>query len=255
YRARQMSDKITENDRPEAPPADGAGEPTIVDEAAAGDAEQDAEIAIEVEAPEGEGGVQEEAPTDPVAELEGRVAALELEKKETFDRLLRATADLDNYRKRARRDVDDAKIAAKGNVLKEMLPVVDNLERAVQHAESSGDGGGEAILEGVRLVLRQFLQAFERCDVTPLESLGQPFDPNLHEAVGQAETDDYPPGTVCQELQRGYKIGDRLLRPALTVVARPVSEPAEPAGPNGHDTSEGDPDPTAGSGEPETDAE
>lgn len=251
-----MSDKITENDRPETP-EQGDGEPTVVDEAAAGGAEQDDQIAIEVEAPDGgeqEGGEQAAAPADPVAELEARAATLELEKKETFDRLLRATADLDNYRKRARRDVDDAKVAAKGNVLKEMLPVVDNLERAVQHAEASGDGGGEAILEGVKLVLRQFLQAFERCDVTPLESLGQPFDPNLHEAVGQAETDDYPPGTVCQELQRGYKIGDRLLRPALTVVARPVSEPAEPSGPNGHDTGADDSGSTVGS-EPETDAE
>jgi molecular chaperone GrpE len=219
-----MSDKVTEN---ETPAGEGDGELAVVDDAGA-EAADDAGIAIEVEAPAAE---------DPVATLEARVATLEVEKKETFDRLLRATADLDNFRKRARRDVDDAKVAGKGSVLKEILPVVDNLERALQHSEASQERGTEGIVEGVKLVLRQFLQALERCDVTPLESLGQPFDPNLHEAVGQAETDEYPPGAVCQELQRGYKIGDRLLRPALTVVAKRPAEAAEPAGPNGHDTS------------------
>lgn len=236
-------------------PGEG-GEPT--------EPNDDAGIAIEVDEPAAETEAAAAVPADPIAELEARVATLEQEKKETFDRLLRATADLDNFRKRARRDVDDAKVAAKGAVLKEMLPVVDNLERALQHAEAAGEAGGEGILEGVRLVLRQFLQAFERCDVTPLESLGQPFDPNLHEAVGQAETDDYPPGAVCQELQRGYKIGDRLLRPTLAVVAKAVPEPVESAGPNGHDTSDdaglapseapGEPTPDA-SGDPESGSE
>jgi molecular chaperone GrpE len=213
-----MSDKVTENEAPDGPEIEAG--------------EDDAGIAIEVEPPDAE----PEAPADPIAVLEARVAALELDKKETFDRLLRATADLDNYRKRARRDVDDARIAGKGGVLTEMLPVVDNLERALQHSESATESAG--IVEGVKLVLRQFLQALERCDVTPLEALGQAFDPNLHEAVGQLETDDYPPGAVCQELQRGYKIGDRLLRPALIVVAKAPVEPEAEVGPNGHDREE-----------------
>jgi molecular chaperone GrpE len=98
-----------------------------------------------------------------------------------------------------------------------MLPVVDNLERAIEHAASLGDKN--PIVEGVQLVLRQFTTAFERLEVTQVEAMGKPFDPNMHEAISQAESDE-PPGTVVQVLQRGYKSGDRLLRPALVVVAK-----------------------------------
>jgi molecular chaperone GrpE len=155
--------------------------------------------------------------------LEARIANLEKDKKENWDRYLRAAADLENLRKRQKREIDDAKLESKGRVLKEMLPVVDNLERAIEHAAQSGSN---PIIEGVQLVLRQFLTAFERLDVMPVEAAGQPFDPNLHEAISQQES-DAPPGTVVQVLQRGYKAGDRLLRPALVVVAksRPASAP------------------------------
>ena len=87
----------------------------------------------------------------------------------------------------------------------------------LEHA--TAQAGTNPIVEGVQLVLRQFLTAFERLDVTPVEAAGQPFDPNLHEAISQQES-DAPPGTVVQVLQRGYKSGDRLLRPALVVVAK-----------------------------------
>jgi len=103
-----------------------------------------------------------------------------------------------------------------------MLPVVDNLERAIEHATTQA--GTNPIVEGVQLVLRQFLTAFERLEVTPVEAAGQPFDPNLHEAISQQES-DAAPGTVVQVLQRGYKSGDRLLRPALVVVAKAKSTP------------------------------
>jgi molecular chaperone GrpE len=167
--------------------------------------------------------VEVEAPGDATADLESRLAAAEKEKKENWDRYLRAAADLENLRKRQRREVEDAKFEAKQKVLKEMLPVVDNLERAIEHA-SSADGAAQAIIEGVQLVLRQFSTAFERLDVTALEAANQPFDPNLHEAISQADSDQ-PPGTVVQVLQRGYKTGERLLRPALVVVAK--AKPAE----------------------------
>jgi molecular chaperone GrpE len=156
-------------------------------------------------------------------ELEARIAALEKEKKENWDRYLRAAADVENLRKRQKREMDDVRLESKGRVLKEMLPVVDNLERAIEHATSQA--GTNPIVEGVQLVLRQFLTAFERLDVTPVEAAGQPFDPNLHEAISQQES-DAPPGTVVQVLQRGYKSGDRLLRPALVVVAKAKSAPA-----------------------------
>ncbi len=183
-------------------------------------------IPVEVEAPVGEvAEVAEAAPVDRVAELEAKVVALEKEKKENWDRYLRSAADLENLRKRTKREAEDAKFEAKGKVLKEMLPVVDNLERAIEHAAQGSeeiDPVLRPIVEGVQLVLRQFTTAFERLDVTAVEALNQPFDPNLHEAISQMESDQ-PPGTVVQVLQRGYKSGDRLLRPTLVVVAKAKS--------------------------------
>lgn len=176
------------------------------------------DVVVEVEAP------STDAQPARVAELEAKVAQLEKEKKDTWDRLIRATADLENQRKRARRDVDDAKFDTKVRTLKEMLPVVDNLERAAEHAEKAGKEGADAsMLEGIRLVLRQFHSAFERLEVQAIDALNQPFDPNLHEAISQAES-DAAPGTVVSVLQRGYRTGDKLLRPSLVVVAKAKSE-------------------------------
>jgi molecular chaperone GrpE len=185
-----------------------SGEPNQDDQKPAEEQAQAAEIPVEVEAP---------AQQDPVAELKAKLEAAEKEAKDNKDRWLRAAADLENTRKRTKREIDEAKTDAKFKVLKEMLPVVDNLERAIEHA----GGGGEKnpIVEGVQLVLRQFTTAFERLEVTPIDAMGQPFDPNLHEAISQQESDQ-PPGTVVQVLQRGYRSGDRLLRPALVVVAK-----------------------------------
>jgi molecular chaperone GrpE len=151
-----------------------------------------------------------------VAQLLQRIDALEIEKKEYWDKLLRTAADLENLRKRQRREVDEARLDTKSRVLKEILPVVDNLERAL--TVTANDGA--AVLDGVRLVQRQFLQALERLEVTPIEAERQPFDPNLHEAISQQESDEHPAGTVMTVLQRGFKAGDRLLRPSLVVVAK-----------------------------------
>jgi molecular chaperone GrpE len=186
-------------------------------DAAAADRDPGGELNIGVEVD------TSEVPGARIAQLEAAVAKLEVEKKENFDKYLRAVADLENYRKRNKRDLDDARAEAKTKVLKEMLPVVDNLERAVEHAEKSQDPG--AVVDGIRLVLRQFLTAFERVDVTPVDAANQPFDPNLHEAISQQETDEFPPGTVVTVLQRGYRLGDRLLRPALVVVAKAKPAP------------------------------
>lgn len=195
----------------DAAPADSAGEVAQNAENA-----EHATLPVEVEAPT--------STPDASAELEAKIAGLEKEKKDNWDRYLRAAADLENLRKRQKREVDDAKLESKGRVLKEMLPVVDNLERAIEHA--TAQAGTNPIVEGVQLVLRQFLTAFERLEVTPVEANGQPFDPNLHEAISQQESDQAP-GTVVQVLQRGYKSGDRLLRPALVVVAKAKAAPAE----------------------------
>ena len=192
------------------------GEPTAAPEAAVAD------TAGEV-AEHGAQPAEVEAAAPATSELEAKIAGLEKDKKDNWDRYLRAAADLENLRKRQKREMDDVRLESKGRVLKEMLPVVDNLERAIEHATSQA--GTNPIVEGVQLVLRQFLTAFERLDVTPIEAGGQPFDPNLHEAISQQESDQAP-GTVVQVLQRGYKSGDRLLRPALVVVAKAKAVPA-----------------------------
>lgn len=173
-------------------------------------ANPDAGIPVEVVSGDPSGGTAE------VSELLARIEKLEAEKKENWEKVLRTAADLENLRKRQRRELEDTKHETKTRVLREMLPVADNLERAL--AVSTGEV--DAVLDGVRLVQRQFLQALERLEVVPIEAEGQPFDPNLHEAISQQETDAHPPGTVMSVLQRGYKASDRLLRPSLVVVAK-----------------------------------
>jgi molecular chaperone GrpE len=195
------------------PTQDGAGDDSV--------------IPVEVDAPDPAApaaAAAPAAPVDPVAALELKIAALEKEKKDNWDRYLRAAADLENTRKRTKRELEDARFETKTKVMKEMLPVVDNLERAIEHAGSTaGDPAAKAIVEGVQLVLRQFQTAFERLEISAIEAQGQPFDPNLHEAISQQESDQ-PAGTVVQVLQRGYRSGDRLLRPALVVVAKAKAE-------------------------------
>jgi molecular chaperone GrpE len=206
-----------------------SGEPSKDDPKPPADAEANATptandsggvIPVEVEAPADEAPAEVLAP-DPLAELEKKLAQTEKEKKENWDKYLRSAADVENLRKRQKRELEDAKFDTKNKVLKEMLPVVDNLERAIEHAGGAGeaDQNLRPIVDGVQLVLRQFSTAFERLDVTPIDAMGQPFDPNLHEAISQQESDQ-PPGTIVQVLQRGYRAGDRLLRPTLVVVAK-----------------------------------
>lgn len=209
----------------ESPPNDPAAAPPA---AAAAESEV---IPVEVEAAEGAPAAEKpaekpEKPEKTVAELEAKIASLEQARKETWDRYLRSAADLENLRKRTKRELDDARQDAKTKTLKEMLPVVDNLERAIEHAAK--DTATNPIVEGVQLVLRQFQTAFERLDVVAVDAQDKPFDPNLHEAISQQESETAAPGTIVQVLQRGYKIGERLLRPALVVVAKPpVPKPAE----------------------------
>ncbi len=200
---------------PAKPDGTPSGGDNLEDQAA----DQSGVIPVEVEPPDSPAGSAEAQPAEsPLAVLEAKLAASEKEKKENWDRYLRSAADLENTRKRQKREAEDAKFETKTRILKEILPVVDNLERAVEHAGAGMENS--PIVEGVQLVLRQLMTAFERLEVTPVEALNQPFDPNLHEAISQQESDS-PPGSVVTVLQRGYKSGERLLRPALVIVAKP----------------------------------
>jgi molecular chaperone GrpE len=159
-------------------------------------------------------------PELPPATLDERLVALEGERNELKDRMLRLAAEFENWKKRARKEQDDAVTQAREKVLREMLDVIDNLERAVA-MQAGGDGvvDGAAVLKGVNLVLRLFQQKLERNDVRPFEAKGQPFDPRQHEAISRVESADVPAGAVANELQKGYRIGDRLLRPAMVAVS------------------------------------
>lgn len=219
-----------------AGPAQAASDETQTAQTTAGDeAPASASPSGPAEAAETAAGSSPATPTpeERIAQLEAENAQLAREKQDNWDRLLRATADLDNLRKRTRRELDDARVESRTKVLREMLPVIDNLERALEHADT-GPEGASSVIEGVKLVLRQFTQALERCDVVAVDAVGKPFDPNLHEAISQVETTEHAPGSVVQALQKGYTIGNRLLRPALVVVAKAPPEPAPgSAGPNG----------------------
>ncbi len=139
--------------------------------------------------------------------------------KENYARLL---ADFDNYRKRINRDLDDAKKFGNENVLKAFLPVLDNLERALVHFEKSKTVSPEAkaLADGIRLTEKQFLEVLEKFQVTRVPAQGEIFDPNLHEAMGFSETDEYPEGSIVDVFQQGYFLHNRLLRPSLVTVAQ-----------------------------------
>lgn len=174
----------------------------------------------------------EPAPNDIPVEVDdsSKLATLEKERKELHERLLRTAADFDNFRKRTRKDMDDARAKAKEDVLREILPVADNLERALAAAESQGGGTASGgIADGVKLVLRQLASALDRFEVKAFSSLGEAFDPARHEAISQIESADKPAGTVVNEMQKGYLMGARLLRPAMVAVARPPAAPTPPA--------------------------
>jgi molecular chaperone GrpE len=157
---------------------------------------------------------------------EGRLAVVEAERDEMKDRMLRIAADFENWKKRARKEQDEGEAKVRESVLKDILDVMDNLERAVSAygpteagTARAGTVDGSAILKGVGLVLRLFQSKLERYGVKPIEARGQPFDPRIHEAISRIESVDIPSGSVAAELQRGYRIGDRLLRPSLVSVS------------------------------------
>ncbi len=149
-----------------------------------------------------------------------KIAALTAERDEMKDRMLRVAAEFENWKKRARKDQSDGEARVRESVLKDLLDIADNLERAVT-AQTGGNGqvDASALFKGVNLVLRLFQQKLERYDVKPFEAKGQPFDPKVHEGISRVPSGDVPAGSVAGEFQKGYRIGDRLLRPAMVSVS------------------------------------
>jgi molecular chaperone GrpE len=190
----------------------------------------DVEIKTEGDAEGTEGAEGAEEATASETEASAQPSELEqlaAERDKLKDQLLRTAADFDNFRKRTKKDLEQAERRGREEVLREVLPVIDNLERAV--AAAAGASDVEAVRDGVQMVLKLFEDTASRIGLERVESVGQRFDPNVHDAFQQQETDEHPPGTIVAEYQPGYKLGDRLLRPAMVVVAS-KPKPREPEG-------------------------
>jgi molecular chaperone GrpE len=171
-----------------------------------------------------EAGHEEEACEEQGISLSDREALveqidkLEKENEALSDRLLRTMAEFDNYRKRVAREKDDlAKYGAEKMAL-DILPVADNFERALEQAKTAADAA--AVVEGVKMIFKQFLATLEKFNIKPFDAIGQTFDPEKHEAMAQQNHPEYAENTVMAEFQKGYFLNDKLLRPARVVVSR-----------------------------------
>src|SRR3954453_11317962 len=171
---------------------------------------------------------QAETAPDPAAQLAKEAADLK-------DRLLRTLAEMENLRRRTEREVADARAYGVTNFARDILAVADNMERALQALDDEirekADAGVQALLDGVELTERELIKVMEKHGITRLEPQGQKFDPNLHQAMFELPDTTVPAGTVVQVMQPGYKIGERVLRPALVGVAKggPKAQASAPA--------------------------
>lgn len=164
------------------------------------------------------GGESQPSAGQSLEDVQSKLDAREKDYKEAYDRLLRVTAEFENYKKRLSREMEDFRKYANQSLLKEMLSVVDHIELAIQ-AAGVPSPAGTSMVEGLNLTLKEFLRILDKFKVKPIEAVGQPFNPQMHEAIMQEATDRLPENTVVREMQKGYTINDRLLRPALVVVA------------------------------------
>jgi molecular chaperone GrpE len=192
------------------------------------------------EVPEATPATTATAPAEPAAassdEVESLKTQLELSMakgrelmgkvKDEHEKMLRAVADLENYKKRAAKEKDEIQKFGVEKLLKDFLPVVDNFDRALEHANSSGDL--ESLKKGVEMIRKLFEDTLGKHGVRSFTSKGEPFDPNRHEAMSATETDAMPPNHVINEVLRGFLLNDRLVRPALVVISRAKSTAPEP---------------------------
>lgn len=174
--------------------------------------------------------VEEESSALESEKLRQQLEAKESEAKEIYDRFLRQAAELENFKKRVAREKAEAIRYANEGLVRDLLPILDNLERAVEHAK--GGGNGKPLLEGIDMVLRGFLDVLSKYGVTQISAMGEMFDPEKHEAIAQVESAEHRPNVVVEEHHKGYYLLDRLLRPSLVSVAK-VPETKEKKGEEG----------------------
>ena len=152
-----------------------------------------------------------------------RLKAQAAKADEYWNQLLRTAADLDNYKKRAAREKQDAIKFANESLLQKLIPVLDNFEAALAAVTGAQGAATESLQTGVSMIHQQLKQALADAGLEEINAAGQPFDPNCHEAVSQQESTEVPEGHVLQQLRKGYKLRDRLLRPATVIVAKKPS--------------------------------
>ena len=165
-----------------------------------------------------EGDLKENASISELEKLREQLNNKDQEARETHDRFLRQTAEVENFKKRMAREKGDAIRYANEELVRDLLPILDNLERAVEHAR--GGGNGKPILDGVEMVLKGFLEILSKHGMTQVSASGEIFDPEKHEAIAKVESETHKPNTVVEEHHKGYYLRDRLLRPSLVSVAK-----------------------------------
>jgi molecular chaperone GrpE len=174
----------------------------------------------EITSAERAGAPLEAAELTPPAEEWAALKAQAAKAQEHWDRLLRVTADFDNFRKRAAREKEEAIRYANHKLMERLLPVLDSFDMAMTAAETHSQESATSLKEGIRMVLQQFRTVLREAGLEEIEAHGKPFDPNLHEAISQVETDEFPEGHVAQQVRRGYLLRDRLVRPSTVIVAK-----------------------------------
>lgn len=163
------------------------------------------------------------APFDPSTETARLMTELEAKAKEAadnYERFLRACADIENYKKRAERERSECVNFANEALISEVLPVVDNLERALEHANGKEAASGDSLSEGVRLTINQFYAVMKKFGLEEIKAVGERFDPVMHHAISHEETEDADEGMVVREFQKGYILKGRLLRASMVAVAK-----------------------------------
>jgi molecular chaperone GrpE len=155
-------------------------------------------------------------------DLLAKFRELEEQLGQAEERVLRTAADAENFKKRLQREKEEQTRYANETFMRDLLPVIDNLERALQHAATVNNQ--EGLLEGLNMTLKGFIDTLAKFGCVAIEAVGETFDPNFHEAVSQEENAELEPNTVLKELQKGYLLKERLLRPAMVIVSKPASE-------------------------------
>ena len=166
--------------------------------------------------------VEKEETEEKELTAEEEMAVMQQEMVDARDMMLRLAAELDNYKKRTVKERQSLIKYASQSIIQELIPILDNFERAIESATKSRDF--DSFLEGVELIFRQMYDALERKGVSKIEALGKAFDPNIHEAIAQVATEECPENTVIEELQKGYMLYDRVIRPSRVAVSCGIKE-------------------------------